>query len=202
MAIGGLCILLFCFSGCYTFSTMQRAKLLQKGDFEITPYLSTVYYNSGSTDRMTYQYGLQSAYGLNDRLNFRVCYELIDIENSQDPWHFLSIAPKVPIMGDWLSFSFPVGTVFGSGVETSDSWQVHPTLMATIIPLEWMELNLSAKGLVFAEKDYDNLVALNSGFGLSTNLDRWAVRPEFGVLFNPKEQFYFFSWNLGFTFYP
>jgi len=42
----------------------------------------------------------------------------------------------------------------------------------------------------------------NLGLGLSSDPDRWVVRPEFGFLRDPGEEGTLWHWSVGFTFFP
>ena len=55
-----------------TFSNLQSAKMIRKGKFEYTP--------SFSSSINTNSFGLQTAYGLNNKYNFRLRLERIMID--------------------------------------------------------------------------------------------------------------------------
>ena len=83
----------------------------------------------------------------------------------------------------------PVGFAFGEDVNSGKSWAVHPTVLLTAPVSPHVELNASTKALIpFSEGDTLLAVNLGAGFG---NLDRWAIRPEIGFLFNPGESGHF-----------
>ncbi|MFT5168160.1 MAG: AraC-like DNA-binding protein [Saprospiraceae bacterium] len=46
----------------------------------------------------------------------------------------------------------------------------------------------------------DDLIAFNLGAAFSNNFDKWAVRPEYGLLFNLGESGHFAHFSLGFSF--
>ena len=69
-----LLIILLLIVGCVpiTFSNLQSAKMIRKGKFEYTP--------SFSSSINTNSFGLQTAYGLNNKYNFRLRLERIMID--------------------------------------------------------------------------------------------------------------------------
>jgi len=78
----------------------------------------------------------------------------------------------------------PVGRAFGE--DYSNSWQIHPTLLLTIPAISnKLDINLSPKYLMTFCEDCDDFIAVNLGLAFSDDLNKWAVRPEFGLLFDP-----------------
>ncbi|HQU71054.1 MAG TPA: hypothetical protein PKV71_06630 [Calditrichia bacterium] len=59
--------------------------------------------------------------------------------------------------------------------------------------MKWLSETLIPIG----NPDLDVLVAFNLGLGISSDLNRWALRPEVGYLFNPGENGHYFHWSLG-----
>ncbi|MDA0194498.1 MAG: hypothetical protein O2951_05535 [Bacteroidetes bacterium] len=113
------------------FSEMQSARMLDKGQMEATGLYSNVAFgDDGETDHIQNEIGLRVNYGFSSKLNMRFAYENI-FEDGQSA-HVLGIGPKSPIIDDRIAAYIPIGTAFGSGVSTSDSWQIHPTLLFTI----------------------------------------------------------------------
>lgn len=43
-------------------------------------------------------------------------------------------------------------------------------------------------------------MAFNLGLGLSADFNRWAIRPEYGMLFNPGEEGHFGQFSIGFMY--
>lgn len=183
------------------FSEMQSARLVKKGKIESTALYSNMNFaEDGESDHIQNHLGLRVAYGLNDRLNIRAGYENIfqDGENG----HVIGIGAKFPIVRDRIAAFIPIGTVFGSGVSTADSWQIQPTALFTIPVTENIEFNPSAKLLIPFSSQQDNLVAFNLGAGLSTDLQKWVLRPEVGLLYDPGSGGHFTQYSIGFSFYP
>ena len=66
--------------------------------------------------------------------------------------------------------------------------QIEPTYIHSFTLGRVFEINPSIKALIpldFDTKDY--LLAYNLGFGISSNLSKWVIRPEVGILSSPLE---------------
>jgi len=197
--------------GCVpTFSTIQSAKLVGKGKFEVTPSFSMVYFSDeGSMEHYQNDYGLQGAYGLGDRFDVRLRYEFINVPPMEELYgesfsvNVLGLGPKIEIVKDRIALCLPVGFAFGGDIEDiSETWQFHPTLISTFPVGNNFEFNPSSKVLVPLNSDSDILIAFNLGAGISTNLEKWAIRPEAGFLLNPGEEGHFTHFSIGITVYP
>jgi len=91
-----------------------------------------------------------------------------------------------------------VGFGFGGGVSTSNSWMFHPTLLFTLPVSPQFEVNPSAKAQIWLNNHgADNLLAFNLGFGFGKDVRQWAVRPEFGVLVDPKDHGHAWHFSIG-----
>ncbi len=100
-----------------------------------------------------------------------------------------------------MAIYVPAGFVFGEDIEVSDTWQIHPTLLLTLPISKYIEFNPSAKVLIPFKSEGETLVAFNLGIGISTNLERWAICPESGFLYNPGESGHFMHLSIGFTYF-
>lgn len=192
-----------CSSGCYSYSNFQSAKLLEPGRTSITPSAS---YNtfqepggSGDGEIDDWVLDFQIRGGVTPRFELGAKFSRI---RTEDGFQFIAIDPKVALEPGHLAFSCPFGTFFGNGIESD--LQVHPTLIARW-PLEpgRSELNAAFKLLLFyTDPDSDALVAFNVGPRISSDLDRWAIQPELGLLFNPGDDGYFLQFGVGVTVSP
>jgi len=180
------------------FSDFQHAALVSPGEYEVTPSYSYVQSSfDGEREKVLDEFGLQLATGLSDRAELRARYHLQSIE--EDKISVLAAGPKFALAPDRLALYSPIGFGFGSDIESSETWQIQPTLIGTIPASPSLEVNLSAKGLIWLNNDADNLVAFNLGLGLGPDLSRWAIRPEVGVLINPGEDGSYWQYGLAFS---
>lgn len=192
------------------FSTLQSAKLAGKGKAEITPIFSIVHFlNDGEMTHIQNEYGLQGAYGLNDKIDFRLRYEFINVEYD-DPYygtidvsaHVIGLGPKIEIYKDMHALHLPIGFAFGEDIDFSETWQFHPTFLFSLSVGKNVEFNPSIKILVPLTGDGDVLVAFNLGAGISGDLKKWAIRPETGFLINPGEDGHFMHFSIGVSVCP
>ena len=198
--IGCSCLL---HQGCApVFSEMQSARLVQKGGVEATGLYSNVAFaEDGENEHVQNHIGLRVNYGISDNVNLRVGYENI-FESGAESAHIIGLGPKISIVQDRIAAFIPIGGAFGQDISTSESWQIHPTALFTLPITEQIEFNPSAKWLIPFDRDQENLVALNFGAGVSTDLNRWVLRPEIGLLYNPGNGGHFTHYSIGFSFYP
>ena len=179
-----------------TFSNLQSAKMTRKGKFEFTP--------SFSTSINTNSFGLQTSYGLNNKYNFRLRLERIMIdfdEFESDSSNFidmsifnfnanmthLSFGIKHQLLENKSAIYIPISfTKIDNDSEIIK--QIEPTYIHTF-SFKYLEINPSIKALIPLDsntKDY--LLAYNLGFGISSNLSKWVIRPEVGILTSPLEE--------------
>lgn len=188
------------------FSELQSARLAGPGRIEMTPSYSSVSAASeGETQHVQDHYGIQAAVGVAPVLDLRLRYERVqlDVEGSQSfGINVVGFGPKFGLVKDWVALYFPVGFAFGEDIAVSETWQFHPTVLFSVPFNKYFELNTSAKALIPLQSGKDTLLAFNVGFGLSSNLDRWAIRPEIGFLYDPNSgsQGHYMHLSIGFTY--
>ncbi len=196
-------VVTFLTGGCFSYSSLQSARLVKPGESEITPSYSSVRFgNEGESEKVTSQYGAQLGIGINKRSNARFRYERIqwDEDVADGGYNFAAVEPKVALIEDVLAFSLPVGLWFGEDVEESDSWQIHPSLHMTALVYPYLEINGSAKFLHFFQESTDDLIGLNVGIGIGY-MGQLILRPEIGWLLNPNASGHYFHWSFGFSLY-
>ncbi|NLB79639.1 MAG: hypothetical protein GX796_12610, partial [Clostridiaceae bacterium] len=136
-----------------------------------------------------------------DRFDVRARYELIKVDDDDEyggaKANVFGIGPKASLIKDRLAAYVPVGFAFGGDVEGIEEFEVQPTLLLTLPVGEYIEVNPSAKGTIGEEDFY---MAFNLGLGLSADFNRWAIRPEYGMLFNPGEEGHFGQFSIGFMY--
>lgn len=139
-----------------------------------------------------------AAYGITDRLDVRARYEVIWFEVGEETWsyHVLGIGPKFMVDEDNLSFALPIGRELSKG--NGDSWQIHPTMLISApILFNKIEANFSTKYLMTFCKGCENFFAANLGFAIGHDIQRMAIRPEYGLLFNPGSSGYASHFSIG-----
>ena len=198
------------------FSDLQSAKLVGKGHVEVTPGFSSVSSSGGGgcescdpgpggggdSSHVQDHAGIQLATGVHDAVDLRVRYEHVWVDGGGGV-NVLGFGPKIRLFRNYAAFYVPVGFAFGGGIDSGETWAVHPTLLLTGQVHPSVEINWSAKYLVpFSEDAGDNLLAFNLGLGLGPASGRWTVRPEFGWLIDPGDDGHFTQFSLGVSWRP
>ncbi len=116
-----------------TFSDLQSARLAGPKRVEITPsYSSVSFSNEGEREKVQDHVGVQVATGISERTDLRLRYELITLGDGESSTiHVLGAGPKFSLAKDRAAFYVPIGFAFGSDIETSETFQVQPTLLLT-----------------------------------------------------------------------
>ncbi len=187
------------------FSDLQSARTLKKGQHEITPGLSSVSYSEdGMSNGVQNELSINYAYGLSDKVDIRFRYFYLwgkgDDASFGDNINAIGIGPKISLVEDRIAVFLPFGIPFGERVEDANV-QFHPTLLFTqpLVP-DKVDLTLGTKYLMALEEDTEGLVAFNLGAAFSTtDVREWAIRLEYGRLFNPGEMGSFGQFSLGFS---
>jgi hypothetical protein len=191
----GITCLIITLQGCApVFSEIQSARTVGKDNVEITPsYSSSGYANGGLGFN---HLGFQFAYGISNNIDIRFRYEFIWSKGENFEFQMMSIigvGPKINLLKDKISFYIPIGR--GLGKMTRYTWEIQPTFLFTLpIVKDKVEVTLSPKYLVFT-----NSFAVNLGFSLSSNLSKWAIRPEYGMLFYPDGSGFYSQFSLGYS---
>ena len=199
-----LCLLVFVaflsYSCAPVFSDLQSAKMVGKGNWEATPnFTTTSWTDEGETDHIQNHFGAQFGYGISNRIDLRARYEFISVPDDEEPIkaNVFGIGPKFSIIKDRIAAYIPIGFAFGGDVDGIDEFEVQPTLLFTIPVGKYIEINPSAKGII-GDEFY---CAFNLGLGLSTNLDKYVIRPEYGIFLNPGESGRYGQFSIGTTIY-
>jgi hypothetical protein len=169
----------------------------QQGDIGIESNATNVQQGIRAYD--SFGLGARAGYGFSDRFSLYARYQWVKLLNVRDvDYHYVALEPKFGIIRDIAAVALPVGFFAGQDVNATESVQFHPTILFTIPVSQTFEVNLSPEAVVFVPT-FDYLLVINAGFGLSTNLDRWAIRPQFSVAVNPETRAPVFSGCIGFS---
>ena len=182
-------------------SDMQSARLVGKKRIEITPGYSTVQFaeekkqvdEKQSQETSGKLIGLQVAYGLSEKIDLRLRVEHFQFRDFTA--NVFSIGPKVRLVKDRVALYLPVWFVDFKPA------QFQPTLLLTFPVLKnKIEFNPSVKSIV-SVGGYDPnsgfMVALNAGLGISTDLSKWALRPEYSLVQDVSKKSLYRSFSIG-----
>ena len=182
---------------------LQSARMAGRHQIEITPSYTKVQVQEKVSEEkkpVTYPiatkaYGIQAAYGLTDKLDLR--FRMVTFYAPQATKTVFSTGLKVRLVKDRVAAYFPLWFVDNRPA------QFQPTLLLSF-PLvkDRVEFNPSGKVLLsLAGNDPTAgfLLAANFGLAFSTNTSRWALRPEYSIIYAPGKT-WTGSFSVGLTF--
>ena len=195
-------------SACSTISDLQSARLVGPGELEVTSnYSSASLAYDGESDSIDNHLGVQVATGLMHKVDLRLRYGYLSFPNSDDGSSFLAFGPKFGVIEDRVAIYAPMGFAFGNDIEVADTWEFHPTILLSHrfsdnFLSDYAEVTVSGRAVLGLNDDSDQaLFGSNLGLGLSSDLDRYVIRPEVGFLKDPGEEGTVWQWSVGFTIY-
>lgn len=195
------CVLALSLSGCYAFSTFQSAKTVEKGHWQGAAAVSSnsFYDEDGSSESINESYEVQVRTGISEKADIGVRYTRLTGFDFIDDYNHLSIEPKYMVVPNKFSLVMPMAMFFGSDINEDESFHVAPGFIATYPVNNNFDVSFSPRYMIFTDSDSDDLVALNFGVGLSSDLTKWAIRPEIGLLYNPGESGHYMQFGIGFS---
>jgi hypothetical protein len=196
--LAGIILMSMLFQNCSpVFSELQGARTVGEGNVEFTPSYSTVSgVSEGESEKLQNQMGIHAAFGVSPTVDIRARYEYVWLEDVNTS--VLALGPKIGIVKDKVAFSLPVGRALGEG--TSDSWQIHPTVLLTLPAVkDKLDINLSPKYLITFCEECGDYFAVNLGLAISSDLNQWAIRPEYGLLYDLGESGHVGQFSIGFS---
>ncbi|MFZ1678783.1 MAG: hypothetical protein WBP41_00395 [Saprospiraceae bacterium] len=181
------------------FSELQSARLAGKNRVELTPSYSTVSSSAdGETDGLQNELGLHAAYGVTPKMDFRVRYHYAwakgdDFNNGIS---LIGFGPKFSLMENKIALSLPFGTAFGDGI--TDAWEFQPSMLFTLPAVEnKFDITLAPKYIFTFCDECDDFFAVNLGLAISSDLSSWAIRPEYGRLYDFGEKGHVGQFSIG-----
>jgi hypothetical protein len=186
----------------YLFTDQQSGWVLAPKQFEVGGGFGTVGFSyGGESEHVWNVYGLNMGYGLVKNVELRVRYGYLDPQYGNGASAF-SIGPKIGLWKNKLSIIVPVEFLTGQYVETSQSWNIQPGIIASFPVGKRVEITPSAKALIPVGSDpyneRDTLMAVNLGLGFFATADRsLVIRPEIGFLFKPGDSGSYMQFGIG-----
>lgn len=181
------------------FSELQSARMVGKGHFEMTPLFSTVSVtDEKETEHIQNELGMQAILGLTDAIDFRFRSEVLWIEGSDysDVGLIFGLGPKFRLVENKVALSLPFGTTIDDAIFYN--WIFQPTLLLTLpaVP-DKIDITISPKYIIPFCDDCQNLGAINLGLAISTDLSKWALRPEYGRMYDFGEKGHVGQFSIG-----
>ena len=176
----------------------ESARMLKKGETELTGnYTHYSFSDEGESGSVNNNFGLRIGYGFSDRINLKLRYErLVPTEEGASGINYIDLAPKFRLLPGKIAATLPLGMYFS---EDETEFVISPKMLFTYPASNRFEATLAAKADIFPEDDGNVYLGFNLGLGLSANLDRWALRPEIGLMVDPDESGLVWAWGIGFV---
>lgn len=182
-----------CFaSGCFVPVNLnyESAKMLQKGDVELQGSYSTYFDDNG--DNAQNDLGAKIGFGVSESYNFKFRFEYM--ESVSSTYFYIEADNKFSIKENKIAASVPLGFYFG---DDGDYFDFYPKFYFTLVNKQKFDFTIIPKTHIITDfTDASIVFGISAGMGFSSNLNKWAVRPEIGVDSGP-----FFSFGIGFSYY-
>lgn len=190
-------------------SYYEKAGTLQKGGIEISG--SATRYSVTHYDRTEFSNqggGFRAGYGISDRFDLKLRYEKQKFSTNFDgrlkEFNMVSLVPKYALLPGRISIMMPLSwyknTNESYGTKYNEKYtSVAPVLLFTLTNRKNIaDLTMGIKSeFLFGKEESTWYGGGFIGAGLSTNLNKWAIRPELGLSRNSNKEAF---WNYGIGF--
>ena len=171
----------------------DSAKMMKKKSIEIQGNASLY------PDFEQMNFGGKIGIGVSENYNIKLRYEAMLSKNYNNrlEWNYFEIDNKLRL-AKWCALSLPLGG-YSSQVYNERWLHFKPSLYFTATFNNKVDISIIPKGQLLWEKKTVGILSyfgLSIGAGFSSNLDLWAIRPEFGW-----DQFSNFSGGISFSYY-
>lgn len=190
----------------YLFTDQQSGWILKPKQAELGGSFGSVTINvEGLSEHVWNVYGVNLGYGLVKNVELRVRYGYLDPDEGGAGANAFSLGPKIRLWRNIVAIIVPVEFLTGRDVETSQTWNLQPGLIASIPVGKRFEVTPSVKALIPLYNDpYDEaetLMAVNLGLGFFATAQRnLVIRPEIGFLFKPGDSGNYFQFGIGISY--
>lgn len=187
--------------------TYESARMLDEGQIELQGSYSRYYVLNDEeveTANLNNNFGFAAGYGVSDKYTMKIRFEHMDmtpdfntifgdddgenddIWNDLEKMNFFEINNRIRLKEDVLAISVPVGFYFYTSFDTENPsgfgyFSIDPRLYLTLFgSSDIFELTVSPKIHVLVA-GFGGIAAypgISLGVGLSSDLNRWAIRPE------------------------
>ena len=189
-------------------NSFERASSLGKARGEVTPAFTHYFVTfDGGSGELSNNIGIKAGYGISESFDLKLRYEHFFFPkdfSSGFSMNYFSLVPKFSVNSSLFAFQLPlslyhVKNSYGPVTESQNLYSISPQLLKTFGSSNTTDFTATVKGdYMFTtgdNSDSDFLLGLNLGAGLSSDLRKWAIRPEAGILFKPGENG--IIWNVG-----
>lgn len=190
------------------FNTFDRARPLDQGAFVTTVSFAKQYFSyDGETEDISNTYGLVSGFGVTDEFSINLGWASYDLLNSyfkNFKVKYYIVKPKYSMLEGKIALGMPFGVVISKFKESDESeteTYIAPEFMFNYPVNDIFEFGANARIIIPFVEDANTLIRIDVAFGLSHDLSLWAIRPEFGILFDPGEEGMYFTPGVAVSYY-
>ena len=173
----------------------EKAGTLKKGNVELAGnFTSYSVAGGGGSESVNNNFGLRAGYGVSDKVDIKFRYERLKpseaIEENGNTVSYFSVIPKIALVPNKLSLLIPFSHYStkaekGSGYdEDYDFNSIAPQLIYTLTNKKnTADVSFGLKAdYLFSDGSGGVLFGATIGGGFSSDLNKWAIRPEVGIL--------------------
>lgn len=190
-------------SSCGTVSPVinqyEKAGTLKKGNFELLgSFTGYSVAGDGGSASINNNFGFRAGYGISDKVDVKLRYERLkpsthmDYENSNSV-NYISLIPKFSLVQDQFALLVPVSHYFAKAEKDPQGEEIEEAYSFSSITPHLIYTYTNAKhtfdftpgvkaDILFAGDGGGLLFGATLGAGFSNDLNKWAIRPEVGVL--------------------
>jgi hypothetical protein len=185
--------------------SFEGAGIIPSGNVEFTAdYSSYSFFYDGESVKLFNDIGVRAGFPVNKNFDIKIGWNKFYDKYEFVDYNSFTISPKIAtntgpiVIGLKMPFSIVLNK-FKSDYEEEliSMYILNPSLLVSVPVAKWAEVTVSPMGSLYFFKGEKplGLLGLNLDLGFSSNLEKWAVRPEAGLVFHPKDDG--FCWNLG-----
>jgi hypothetical protein len=190
-------------------SSFESAKTLNKGQMEcMRNYSSYSLKAEGEngdkvTEKVNNNFGFKLGYGISNRMDLKFRYErmlpvLQEDKDQLNGVNYFALTPRYGIVKNRIAGALDLGLYSYTMKEdniSDQSYFIGPKLAFTYPSSKYFDLTLTTKIDIFLS-DGDELWGLNLGCGISSDLEKWSLRPEIGLM-KDLSDFSYATWFTG-----
>lgn len=192
----------------------EKAGTLKKGNIEISGNATAnSVISDDESENVNNNFGFRVGYGLSERFDLKLRYEHLmpTNDNSEDfnGADFISIVPKFALIPNKFSIMLPLSRYswkdsFNYTVTHESLFSIAPTLLYTFTSKNMkrdLSLGFKTDFLIGSDGEDESgaiIPGITIGAGFSSDLNKWAVRPEIGATFLGVGAF--LNYGIGFQF--
>jgi hypothetical protein len=191
----------------------ERAATLGKGNVELMGgFTANNVSGGGDGENINNNFGFRAGYGVYDKFDLKLRYERLTPSGKDLDFKgadYISIVPKFELIPEKFSLLVPVShysykySYWDDKGEKEQLFSIAPQILYTFTnPRKTSDLSLGVKADYLFHGNGEGgglLLGMNVGAGFSSNLNKWAIRPELGAVFLGGGSF--LSYGLGLQYF-